>query len=72
VTTAWFNEGLRNDTYGACCGTGELVMSNEGGGRSGEDDGDGDGSSGEWKVAQFNLTVPIPNDMLADMAERIH
>jgi hypothetical protein len=43
-------------------------MSNEGGGRSGEDDGDG---GGEWKVAQYNLTVPIPNDMLADVAHRI-
>ena len=67
-TTAWFDERLGNDKYGECRGTGVLVMSNEGGGRSGEDDGDG---GGEWKVAQYNLTVPIPNDMLADVAHRI-
>jgi hypothetical protein len=25
----------------------------------------------EWKIAQYNLTVPIPNDMLADVARDI-
>jgi len=47
-------------------------MTSEGGG-SGEDDGDGGdgGGGGEWRIAQYNLTVPIPNDMLADVAQRI-
>jgi hypothetical protein len=68
-TTAWFDERLRNDKYGECRGTGVLVMS-EGGG-SGEDDVGGGGGGGEWRFAQYNLTVPIPNDMLADVAHRI-
>ncbi|MFN9993591.1 MAG: nuclear transport factor 2 family protein, partial [Phycisphaerales bacterium] len=25
----------------------------------------------EWKIVQYNLTVPIPNDMLADVARDI-
>lgn len=28
-------------------------------------------TSGGWKVAQYNLTVPIPNDLLPEIAERI-
>lgn len=26
---------------------------------------------GEWKIAQYNLTVPIPNDLLPKVAEQI-
>ena len=26
---------------------------------------------GAWKIAQYNLTVPIPNDLLAGFAEKI-
>ena len=28
-------------------------------------------TEGEWRIAQYNLTVPIPNDMLADIAKSI-
>jgi pimeloyl-ACP methyl ester carboxylesterase len=27
--------------------------------------------AGAWKIAQYNLTVPVPNDMLADVARQI-
>lgn len=27
---------------------------------------------GEWKIAHYNLTVPIPNDLLKNFVERIH
>lgn len=64
-TTAWFDERLRNDKYGECRGSGVLVMSEGGGGECGGGDGGG------WRIAQYNLTVPIPNDMLADVARRI-
>ncbi len=26
---------------------------------------------GQWRIAQYNLTVPVPNDMLADVARQI-
>ncbi len=26
---------------------------------------------GEWKIAQYNLTVPVPNDLLRGVAEQI-
>ncbi len=26
---------------------------------------------GEWKIAQYNLTVPIPNDLMEDVAKQI-
>ncbi|KAL3782493.1 hypothetical protein ACHAW5_011101 [Stephanodiscus triporus] len=64
-TTAWFDERLRNDKYGECRGSGVLVMSEQGGCECGGGDG------GEWRIAQYNLAVPIPNDMLADVARRI-
>ncbi|MFZ4574192.1 MAG: nuclear transport factor 2 family protein, partial [Phycisphaerales bacterium] len=27
--------------------------------------------AGAWRIAQYNLTVPVPNDMLADVAKQI-
>ena len=41
--TAWFDETVENEHYGACRGTGVLRR-------------DGD----EWRIAQYNLTIPVP------------
>ena len=69
---AWFDEKLMNEKYGECRGSGVLVMC-EGVGKDDDEDEDedGGGDGGVWKIAQYNLTVPIPNDMLADVARRI-
>ena len=45
--TAWFDERLWNAKYGDCRGTGVLVL---------------DGSA-DWRIAHYNLTFPIPNDL---------
>lgn len=52
---AWFDERLVNEKYGECRGTGVLQRT----------------ASGAWKIAQYNLTVPVPNDLLPDVAEQI-
>lgn len=67
---AWFDERLMNERYGECRGSGVLVMC-EGVGGNKDEDQDGDGDRGVWKIAQYSLTVPIPNEMLADVARRI-
>lgn len=52
---AWFDERLDNAKWGRCRGSGVLV-----------------GDSGEgWKIVQYNLTVPIPNELLPEVAGRI-
>lgn len=28
-------------------------------------------AGGEWKIAQYNLTIPIPNDLAKELVERI-
>jgi len=53
--TAWFDESLQNASYGECRGTGVLVR----------DDG------GRWRIAQYSLSVPIPNDLTRGFVERI-
>jgi len=58
--TAWFDEKLDNAKYGRCRGTGVLVRS-----------GPADDRFGGWRIAQYNLTVPIPNDLLDDVARQI-
>lgn len=44
---AWFDEDLDSAGLGAVRGSGVLVR---------------DPRSGSWKIAQYNLSVPIPND----------
>lgn len=53
--TAWFDEMLTNAKYGTCRGSGVLTRS----------------PNGPWLIQQYNLSVPIPNDMLADVAEQV-
>ena len=46
---AWFDEILQNDRFGSARSTGVVVR---------EDD------AHPWKIAQFHLTVPIPNHLM--------
>ncbi len=52
--TAWFDETVDNEHYGACRGTGVLTR---------HDDG--------WKIEQYNLTIPIPDEIAGDVVARI-
>ena len=45
-TTAWFDERLHNEKYGATRGSGVLIK-----------------STGQWKLAHYVLSFPIPNDV---------
>lgn len=50
--TAWFDEDLESAGLGAVRGSGVLVR---------------DPRSGAWKIAQYNLSVPIPNDKFPEV-----
>ncbi len=64
-TTAWFDERLDNENYGEVRGTGVLR-------RTGPTDSDGPGGSDTpWRIAQYNLAFPVPNDLAGDLVERI-
>ncbi len=52
---AWFDELLENQKYGTCRGSGILRQS----------------ESGMWLIVQYDLSVPIPNDLLPHVAEEI-
>lgn len=52
MTVGWFDEGLQNEKYGVCRGTGVVRKIN-----------------GVWKIEQYNLSVPIPNEILPKVAE---
>ncbi|MBA3401451.1 MAG: nuclear transport factor 2 family protein [Actinobacteria bacterium] len=52
--TAWFDERLENESFGACRGTGVLQL-----------------RDGEWRVEQYNLTIPIPNELAGEVVARI-
>ncbi|MCC6320728.1 MAG: nuclear transport factor 2 family protein [Phycisphaerales bacterium] len=51
--TAWFDERVTNAKYGECRGTGVLVR----------------GSDGGWRIAQYNLTKPVPNELMDRLVE---
>ncbi|MCC6659473.1 MAG: nuclear transport factor 2 family protein [Phycisphaerales bacterium] len=52
---AWFDELLDNDSYGTCRGSGVLVR----------------GADGMWRLAQYNLSVLIPNNLARDVVRMI-
>lgn len=54
---AWFDELLDNAKYGECRGSGVVIRSA--------------GAGERWLLVQYNLSIPIPNDLAADFAERI-
>lgn len=53
--SAYFDEKLDNAKWGRCRGSGVLILE----------------SNGSWRIAQYNLTVPVPNDLLPEIAGRI-
>jgi ketosteroid isomerase-like protein len=52
--TAWFDETVTNEHYGACRGTGVLRRSDDG-----------------WKIEQYNLTIPVPDELAPEVVARI-
>ena len=52
---AWFHEVLDSKSYGTSRGTGVLVLT----------------PGGQWKIAQYHLTFPLPNDLAAEITDRI-
>jgi hypothetical protein len=52
---AWFDELLENKKYGTCRGSGVLRQND----------------AGAWLIVQYDLSVPIPNDLLPHVAEEI-
>ena len=52
--TAWFDEAVDNDFYGACRGSGVLRLAH-----------------GVWRIEQYNLTIPVPDELAAELASRI-
>lgn len=65
--TAWFDEQLENSKWGRCRGSGVLVPRAVCGGFERWRHQ----VPMAWAIAQYNLTVPIPNDLLPEVAERI-
>ena len=53
--TAWFDESLDTPNLGPARGSGVLVRD----------------AKGDWKVAQYNLSVPIPNERFAQVKKVI-
>ncbi|MDX2117512.1 MAG: nuclear transport factor 2 family protein [Planctomycetota bacterium] len=58
--TAWFDQELVNEKYGTCRGTGVMRRRWSAADRR-----------HVWRISQYSLSVPIPNEMLADVARQI-
>jgi hypothetical protein len=52
---AWFDEVLENASYGTCRGSGVLLLQ----------------ADGSWKIAQYNLSIPIPNALTEEIVKTI-
>jgi ketosteroid isomerase-like protein len=52
--TAWFDETVDNDHFGACRGSGVLKR-----------------ESGDWRIVQYNLTIPVPDELVPELVPRI-
>jgi ketosteroid isomerase-like protein len=52
---AWFDELLDNASYGTSRGTGVLSRS----------------ADGEWRIEQYHLSFPIPNEIARDLTQQI-
>lgn len=52
---AWFHEVLDSESYGTTRGTGVLVLE----------------EGKNWKIAQYHLTFPVPNDMAKELSDKI-
>jgi len=53
--TAWFDETVVNEKYGALRGSGVLEL----------------GSDGRWRISQYNLSFTVPNEIAADVVGMI-
>lgn len=51
---AWFDEVVRNESYGDLRGTGVLRRTADG-----------------WRIAQYNLSFAVPNDIAGEIVEQI-
>jgi ketosteroid isomerase-like protein len=51
--TAWFDERVDNEHFGACRGSGVLRR------------------DGAWRIAQYNLTIPVPDELVPELVSRI-
>jgi ketosteroid isomerase-like protein len=51
--TAWFDETVDNEHFGACRGSGVLRK------------------DGEWRIAQYNLTIPVPDELVPELVSKI-
>ena len=52
--SAWFDEILDSESYGASRGTGVLIKTANG-----------------WKISQYHLTFPIPNELAGKITQEI-
>ncbi len=52
---AWFHEILESENYGTSRGTGVLVK----------------GADAKWRIAQYHLTFPMPNDLAKGFVKQI-
>ena len=57
--TAWFDELLENAKYGACRGTGVLTRA----ATTRPDATTAAPPQGPWLIAQYHLTIPVPNEL---------
>ncbi len=53
--TIWFDERLQSESYGECRGSGVLERQPD----------------GAWRLTQYHLTIPIPNDLAKEVVKRI-
>ena len=51
---AFFDEELKNESYGDCRGSGVIIKTSDG-----------------WKIAQYNLSIPLPNEITQGVVKQI-
>jgi hypothetical protein len=49
--TAWFDEALKTENLGPARGSGVLLKD----------------ANGQWKIAQYNLAITVPNERFAEV-----
>jgi hypothetical protein len=59
---AWFDQDLSNEKWGPCRGSGVLRR---------ELSRDRAFKGYVWRITQYNLSVPIPNDLMPEVSQRI-
>lgn len=53
--TGWFDERLHNEKYGEVRGSGVVVKGND----------------GIWRISQYNLAFPVPNELASELVEKV-